>query len=172
MGSLLWSNFGVTQNVFAGTIVNMTNGNVEVQGWGETKFSDQTIYAPNQLLLAVSGTAATATLAARFTLATTILNGAAGAVIGVVAALVAAQTGVTADTKRTNAELAETLQSFKTDMWVLTGAVAALQIAGTALGIVLARAAIPAAGYRILNDHDDKRQDHSRRGRDPGYHRR
>jgi hypothetical protein len=40
LGSLLWSNFGTTQNVFGGQIVNIINSSIDVQGLGESKLQD------------------------------------------------------------------------------------------------------------------------------------
>lgn len=149
LGSLLWSNFGATQNVFGGMVTNMTNGAVEVQGWGETKFQSSTVFAPDQILLAVAGIAVPNTLATRFSTATKAINITAAACIGVVSTLIAMQTGIAADKagkdKSGKDALMTALDNFKIEMWVLTGLTAALQIAGTALGIVLSKANIPTA---------------------------
>ncbi|MBS0558688.1 MAG: hypothetical protein JSR21_01405 [Proteobacteria bacterium] len=37
VGGLLWSNVGLTQNVFAGQIVNVISDSIDVQGWREAK---------------------------------------------------------------------------------------------------------------------------------------
>ena len=59
LGSLLWSNYGSTQNVFGGQVVNLINSSVDVQGWGETKVgSDITTVATGSIILAANPVAA------------------------------------------------------------------------------------------------------------------
>lgn len=41
-GSLLWSNFGHTQNIFGGQVVNLTNNMFEVQGYGGGAYTSST----------------------------------------------------------------------------------------------------------------------------------
>ena len=55
LGSLLWSNYGTTQNVFGGQNVNIINSNIDVQGWGDTKIvNTTTTTATSNILLCVS----------------------------------------------------------------------------------------------------------------------
>ncbi|MEJ0020552.1 MAG: hypothetical protein WDN25_29185 [Acetobacteraceae bacterium] len=63
-GGLLWSNYGTTQNVFGGQIVNMINGAIDVQGFGEVKIvPEYSIVAPTAISFAVTPAAGVATWA-------------------------------------------------------------------------------------------------------------
>lgn len=60
VGGLLWSNFGVTQNVFGGQVVNVINNSIDVQGWAEAKLSTSAeLLAQTGIDLLVSPTAVT-----------------------------------------------------------------------------------------------------------------
>ncbi|MGO1077497.1 hypothetical protein [Inquilinus sp. CA228] len=63
-GSLLWSNYGFTQNVFGGQIVNIINNTIDVQGIGETKIvPEYSVVAPTSITLSVSPASAISTYA-------------------------------------------------------------------------------------------------------------
>ena len=130
-GSLLWSNFGVTENIFGGSIINVTNTSVEVQGYGEAKISDLDVLAPAQISLAVSGVASVAATSATLASLANKMALVSTALAGVVTATLAATPGIMADT---SSDLGLPLETIRVEMDILTGLSAALQIAAVVAG--------------------------------------
>lgn len=138
IGSLLWSNFGATSNLFGGSIVNIINGAVDLQGWGETKLSDFAVLAPATASLAVAPIGAAATLAGRILGLAQALALGGGVINGALVALMEAGVGAAADViGKDEAKLKVDLDVYRTAMMTITGLTAALQIACAAAGIAL-----------------------------------
>lgn len=157
IGSLLWSNFGVTENLFGGAIVNIINGAIDLQGWGETKFSDFGVLAPHEVSLEVAPIGAATTLASKILVLAQALALGGGVVNGALVALMEAGVGAAADViGKDEAKLKTDLEVYRIAMTVITGLTAALQIACMAAGIALnvqkrLAAALPAASIRLTN---------------------
>jgi len=157
IGSLLWSNFGVTGNLFGGSIVNIINGAVDLQGWGETKLSDFDVLAPETVSLAIAPIGGAATLASTVLKLAQRLALAGGIVNGALVAFMEAGIGAAADViGKDEAKLKDDLDAFQDTMMVITALTAALQVACVAAGIALnvqkkLANALPAASIRLTN---------------------
>lgn len=138
IGSLLWSNFGFTQNLFGGYVANITNGSMELQGLNEAKLSDLEVLAPNSIELSVApigGAAAISSGLAKICNAVAIVGGLVNAVLAVG---MEATTGAEAGAAKGNADkLQKALDDMKAEMLALTGLTVALQIASTAAAFLL-----------------------------------
>ncbi|MDE2515737.1 MAG: hypothetical protein KGL12_06915 [Rhodospirillales bacterium] len=123
LGGLLWSNVGLTQNVFAGQIVNLINKNIDIQGVGEAKVQRDFEVLTGQTIDLLVNPAATVSAAA---IAGAIRTGLVSlSAIGVAALAIASemQTGISGDLTSDP----ETLRkNFKDSAKELVGATAAV----------------------------------------------
>ncbi len=140
VGSLLWSNCGTTQNVFGGQVVNILNGGIDVQGFGEAKLTDFSVVAPTSIKLAVSPLVAMQVTANSVITVITALNGVIAAAASVLA-IAAAATPTSGANDRDSAALRSRMNDYQQEMRTVLALVFAVQI----LAIVAGRVATVAA---------------------------
>lgn len=141
VGGLLWSNYGLTQNVFAGQIVNVINQNIDVQGLGEAKVQkDYEVLTTTGIDLLVAP-AAGITVATAIGPITAILAGLGAVGAAISASLSAAKTGLSGDLTTDPTTLRDNLQTSTQELAALTGIVVALQAVVSIGGIIASSAA-------------------------------
>lgn len=156
IGSLLWSNYGSTQNVFGGQIVNIVNSGIDVQGFGEAKIlNNYSLVAGTSLALGVTPAALTAPWAGvpekLATIGTLIAAVTAGLGSGATLGLEIWQAGDARD----GAAVRDAMAGMLATTAAVTGAVVALQIMAVAAGaaaLIAGTADSAAAAARIEID--------------------
>ena len=149
LGSLLWSNFGYTQNVFAGQIVNMINGSVDMQGLKDSKYSDFDVLAPKKIDLCVAPVADAAKWSNRLATLSKAITLASMATVGGLTIAMEAVTANDADSawnsqlpaeqalSAANAKLQSVLATYRTDMLALGALTVAVQVASIVAGLAI-----------------------------------
>lgn len=97
LGGLLWSNVGLTQNVFAGQIVNLINKNIDIQGVGEAKVQtsfDVLTGASIDLLVSPGATVSAAAIAGGIRTALVSVSAIGAAALAIASEM---QTGISGD---------------------------------------------------------------------------
>lgn len=79
-GGLLWANYGLTTNLFGGSILNITNTSLEIQGFGDYKMTpSHTVDAAGLISLSINPAASSTAAATLTTLLTTVMVAATAA---------------------------------------------------------------------------------------------
>ena len=162
VGGLLWSNYGATQNIFGGQIVNITaapgNGVVmNVQGWGETALAStyavsaatSITFSVDPLAVAAAGTPAKI-WADRLMTASLVVAGVASVVAGIEDAAIGTTLDIIgAPTMENYNKIKATMITAASVSAALSSVIVACQIAAMAAGIVASRAAGSTLGGTI-----------------------
>ncbi len=144
VGGLLWSNFGLTQNIFDGQVVNINGATISVQGIGETSLTtNASIVATTSITLTVNPLTAGATSA--LTVATTLGQAArfAGdAVVALGGAAVDAAIGISTDElDATKTKISTSVDDSYDSALAISAAIIAIQAIASLSGIVMSAAA-------------------------------
>ncbi|MEJ0014967.1 MAG: hypothetical protein WDN25_00080 [Acetobacteraceae bacterium] len=155
VGSLLWSNFGTTQNVFGGQIVNIINSSIDVQGLGESKLQEAyglDVTTSIDLLVSpvvVSSQASTALLASQFR-ANLVVVASIVEAAGVL--LTTMQTGITSDVVKNSKAMRDLMIAQYAELSTVTAVVVVMQALAVLAGLksqVAAEAAKAGATAKI-----------------------
>lgn len=144
LGGLLWSNFGLTQNIFDGQVVNINGSDISVQGIGATSLTDNaSIVATTGITLTVNPLNGVATAALKAAgLLGQIARFAGDAVVGLGAAAVnVATTVTTSDLKAGETSISTAVQDSYDAALAVSAAIVAIQAIASLAGITMSLAA-------------------------------
>ena len=156
LGSLLWSNLGVTQNVFGGQVTNIYNTGIDVQGFGETKIQESyDLTTTGGLTLSVQALPAYLGCIEKISAAISLITIAMSAVALTGSDLLQefkAKSGPddTANDTNTYAQnIRSALTESLTDLEVITGAIGTVQLIVTLTGLTMSRLAKAASATAL-----------------------
>jgi hypothetical protein len=144
LGGLLWSNFGLTQNIFDGQVVNINGSDITVQGIGATSLTESSsIVATSNITLTVNPLTTAATVALKVAgILGQVARFAGDGVVGLGAAAVNVATTVSTE------ELSEGESSISTAVkdsydaaLAVSAAIVAIQAIASLAGITMSAAA-------------------------------